>query len=169
MVIKAGFSGLIQAVFEISISILGALIWACPNSIICKLKTTKKWKTCSNLLGHTIDINWNKKKFNKTKVQYCMHCLHYKTIIIYLKRTEVCLLVKSTLIITVRPCLRFITFSCFIVVLYPKVSFFIRQVYQLNLLKAGHLTCLLLSQAWYGWRKRQRFYKKKQNKKNTAT
>ena len=51
------FQGLIQAVFEISIPILGTLIWACPNSIKGRVKATKKCKTCSNLLGHIIDIS----------------------------------------------------------------------------------------------------------------
>ena len=51
------FHGLIQAVFDISIPILGTLIWACPNSMIGKVKTTKKCKIPSNLLGHVIDIS----------------------------------------------------------------------------------------------------------------
>ena len=38
-----------------------------------------------------------RKKANKTKAHYCMYCLKYKTVIIYLKRTEVCWLVKRTL------------------------------------------------------------------------
>ena len=49
--------GLIQAVFDIGIPILGTLIWVCPNSIIGKVKTTKKCKTRFNLLGHVIDIS----------------------------------------------------------------------------------------------------------------
>ena len=34
--------GLIQAVFNIGIPILGKLIWACPNLILSKTKTTIK-------------------------------------------------------------------------------------------------------------------------------
>ena len=49
--------GLMQAVFDIGILILGTLIWAYPNSIIGKVKTTKKCKTRSNLLGHVIGIS----------------------------------------------------------------------------------------------------------------
>ena len=50
-----------------------------------------------------------REKANKTKAHYCMYCLKYETGIIYLKRTEVCWLVKRTFNITIRPCLRFIT------------------------------------------------------------
>ena len=32
--------GLIQTVFDISIPILGTLIWACPNLILRKIETT---------------------------------------------------------------------------------------------------------------------------------
>ena len=53
---------------------------------------------------------------NKTKAHYCMYCLQYKTIIIYLKRNEVCWLVKRTFNIKIRPCLRFITYSHFITI-----------------------------------------------------
>ena len=47
-----------------------------------------------------------------------MYCLQYKTVIIYLNRTEVCWLVKRTFNITIRPCLRFITQSYFITMIY---------------------------------------------------
>ena len=47
------YLSLIQVVFDISIPILGTLIWSCPNSIIGKAKTTN---ISFNLYGHVIDI-----------------------------------------------------------------------------------------------------------------
>ena len=49
---------LIQAIFDIGIPILGTLIWACPNLMIHKAKTTN---ISFNLLGHVIDIKQEKK------------------------------------------------------------------------------------------------------------
>ena len=40
----------------------GTLIWACPNLIIGKVKTTKKCKTRFNLLDDVIDTNKNEKR-----------------------------------------------------------------------------------------------------------
>ena len=56
------------------------------------------------------------KKAHKTKAHYCMYCLKYKTVIICLKRTEVCWLLKRTLNITIRPCVRYITQSYFVTI-----------------------------------------------------
>ena len=36
------WQGLIQAVFDIGIPILGTLIWLCPNLILSKIETTVK-------------------------------------------------------------------------------------------------------------------------------
>ena len=49
--------GLVQAIFNIGIPILGTLIWACSNLIKGKVKTIKKCNTHFNLLGHVININ----------------------------------------------------------------------------------------------------------------
>ena len=46
-----------QTIFDINTPILGTLTWACTNSIIGKVKTTKKSNTRFNLLDHVIDIN----------------------------------------------------------------------------------------------------------------
>ena len=48
---------LIQAVFDIGIPILGTLIWVCSNSIIGKVKITKKYNKPFNFLGQVIHIN----------------------------------------------------------------------------------------------------------------
>ena len=40
--------GLIKAVFNIRIAILGTIIWACPNLVFSKTETTVKHKFLSN-------------------------------------------------------------------------------------------------------------------------
>ena len=65
--------------------------------------------TFQSLRSHNRYKLKREKNPNETKAHYCMYCLKYKTVIIYLKRTEVCWLVKRTFNITIRPCLRFIT------------------------------------------------------------
>ena len=39
---KNNMQGLIQAVFDIDVTILGTLIWACPDLILIKTETTIK-------------------------------------------------------------------------------------------------------------------------------
>ena len=100
-----------------------------------------------------------------------MYCLQYKTVVIYLKRTEVCWLVKSTFNIAIRPYLRLepvYRFGCpkmspkkRAVLHHQEVPFFQTDKlisFVLNLLKVGHLTRLLLRQVLYGRRKPWRFH-----------
>ena len=55
---------------------------------------------------------------NKTEPHYCIYCLQYKTVIVCLKRTEVCWFVKRTLYTTIKPSLRCITVYFIMIDLY---------------------------------------------------
>ena len=92
-----------------------------------------------------------------------MYCLHYKTIIIYLKRTEVCLLVKSTLIITIRPCLRFITFLFHSSTL-PKSLFFYQTSLSVKFIKSRTSYMLTFESSMVWLKKTTEILQKKQNK-----
>ena len=62
--------GLIQAVFDIGIPIVGTLIWACPNLIFSKTETTFKHNS-SFLIKSAIQSEHNNQKIeNKYNVGF---------------------------------------------------------------------------------------------------